>query len=167
MNQPILWPKYYLVAAMQYLVDRNCKPALVIDNAVLQDGVLATRQKVSGDDCVICVAAGYVANWDVGDFGVSFSVKFNGFYHFMEIPFEAISAIFAYQSTQMITDDGEMNVFTLPKVVVAPGATRRKEKAKAKDEQEAQAILLNLEEQPGGDTQSSNAPVIAHLKKTS
>lgn len=33
---------------MDYLVARSLKPAIVIDNARLMDGVLATRDKVSG-----------------------------------------------------------------------------------------------------------------------
>lgn len=164
MAEPILWPKFYLKAAMDYLVARSLKPAIVIDNARLMDGVLATRDKVSGDDCVIVLAPQYIANLELGDTGLHFSARFNGFYHFLEVPYDCISAVFAHQVSNVIEDTGEMNVFVLPKVVLPPGAVKRNE-ATANKESLNETLILNLEDQPAGDLESTRAPIVASFKR--
>lgn len=164
MSNPILWPKYFLKAAIDYFNARLEKPAIIIDNAILQDGVLATREKVSGDDCVVCLSQEYIANFEVDDFGISFSAKFNGFYHHLAVPYEAISAVFAYKSNCMINDQGEMNLLTLPKVILPPGAIRRNQSASDKEHLN-QTVLLNLEDQPLGDAEHSHAPIVASFKR--
>lgn len=128
----ILWPEYFFKAALDYLSDRNEKPAIIIDNTVMKDGVLSTREKVSGDDCVICISPSHVANFDIAREGISFSARFDGFQHHLNIPYEAITAIYAYDSTALLSDDGEVNMLVLPKVVLPPGAIRRKEEAATK-----------------------------------
>jgi stringent starvation protein B len=164
MPNPIHWPKYYLEAALKYLTDRSQKPAIVVDNAILKDGVLATREKVSGDDCVICIAPGFVANLELDDYGLSFSAKFNGIYHYLSIPYEAISVIYAYQADAMVTDNGEQNMLTLPRVLLPPGAVRRNEAA-ANREQLNQTVLLNLEDQPDQALSDNKAPIVANFKR--
>lgn len=164
MSNPIHWPKYYLTAALQYLTDRSQKPAIVVDNTILNDGVLATREKVSGNDCVICIAPGFVANFEVDDYGVSFTVKFNGLYHHLSVPFEAITTVYAYQADAIVTDQGEQNVLTLPRVLLPPGAVRRNEAA-AQKEKLNQTILLNLEDQPSYEEGVTQAPIVANFKR--
>jgi stringent starvation protein B len=164
MSEPILWPKFYLKAALDYLTARNHKPALVVDNSMLQDGVLATREKVSGDDCVICLAPQYIANLELDDYGVHFSARFNGFYHHLVIPYECINAVYAYQTSAIIEDNGEMNMFVIPKVVYPPGAVKRNEASAAKDLLNETAAL-NLEDQPAGDLENSHAPIAASFKR--
>lgn len=149
---------------MEYLTARNHKPAIVVDNAQLKDGVLATREKVSGDDCVICLAPQFIANLELGEYGLHFSARFNGFYHHLKIPYECISAVFAYQVKNMIEDTGEMNMFVLPKVILPPGAVRRNEAA-AQKELLNETVLINLEDQPAGDLETSHAPIVASFKR--
>lgn len=136
----------------------------MVDNALLKDGVLATREKVSGSDCVICLAPQYVANLELGEYGLHFSARFNGFYHHLKVPYEYINAVFAYQARNMIEDTGEMNMFVLPKVVLPPGAVRRNEAA-ANKELLNETVLLNLEDQPTGDLENSHAPIVASFKR--
>lgn len=163
MSSTILWPTYYLKTAIQYLTDRNQAPALIVDNSVLNDGVLATRSRGTGNDCVICIAPAFVANLEISDEGVSFSAKFDGFHHALNIPFEAINAVYAYRSDCMITDNGEMNMFVLPKVVLPPGSARRTEMA-AEKAQLNQDIVLNLEDQPKEEC-TGHVPQVASIKR--
>lgn len=126
---------------------------------------MATREKVSGDDCVICLAPDYIANLEMDDYAIRFTTRFNGFYHHLSIPYEAISLVYAYQCATMLEDNGEMNVFTLPKVVLPPGAVRRNEAA-ADREKLNETLVLNLEDQPA---QGSDAviPTVASFKRQS
>lgn len=164
MSETILWPKYYFKAALDYLTARSLKPAIVIDNTRLMDGVLATREKVSGDDCIIVLAPQYIANLELGDNGLHFSARFNGFYHFLEVPYDCINAVFAHQVSHVIEDTGEMNVFILPKVILPPGAVRRNEVA-ANKERLNETLILNLEDQPTGELESTPAPIVASFKR--
>lgn len=165
MAEPILWPKFYLKAALEYLTARTLKPAIVVDNARLHDGVLATREKVSGDDCVICLAPQHIANLELSEHGLHFTARFNGFYHHLEVPYDCITAVFAYQVSNILEDNGEMNVFILPKVVLPPGAVRRNEAAASK-EMLNETVLLNLEDQPAGDLEQTHAPIVASFKRS-
>lgn len=162
---PILWPKYYFTAALSYLTDRSEKPAIIVDNSVLHDGVLSTREKVSGHDCIICIANEFVTNFQINDDSVSFSARFNGFYHHLEIPFDAINAVYAYKSNCMINDNGEMNMFALPKVIMPPGATRRNEVIAAQRNNEFDKTKLDkIEDQPLDALDHTNLPNVAGLR---
>lgn len=147
MDTPILWPRYFLKAALDYLFDRRARPAITVDNSILNDGILATREKVSGNDFVIVITPEYVANLDFDEYGISFTAKFDGIYHQLFIPYEAIIMIHSYQSKSVVNDNGEMNVFPMPKVIYPPGAARRNEAA-AERERLNQAVSVELEEQP-------------------
>lgn len=57
-----------------------------------------------------------------------------------------------------------MNVFVLPKVVLPPGAVKRNE-ATANKESLNETLILNLEDQPAGDLESTRAPIVASFKR--
>lgn len=125
-----LWAKYLIKAAIDYLNDRGVKACLMVDNTVLKDGVLAALHPQS-DDFVLCVAPGYTTELTLSDLDVTVAVRFDVIHHVVTIPYEAVRAVLAHETTGVINDYGQLNIITIPPVVYPPGAHYRIEKREA------------------------------------
>lgn len=123
-----LWAKHLIRAAIDYFNERSAKACLIVDNNILKDGVLtAMAQENNSSDFIVCVAPGFTTQLDFGDTGLTISIKFNAVAHTMIIPYHAIRAVIAANSGGVLTENGLINVISVPPVVYPPGLRYRNE----------------------------------------
>ncbi len=125
-----LWAKYLIHAAIEYFTDRHEKACLILDNVILDDPVLAGLDDVS-DDFVVCIAPGYTTQMDFGDTDLTIAVRFSDITHVMEIPYGAIKAVKIAQLDTILSDEGHLNIITIPPVVYPPRSKFRNDELMA------------------------------------
>lgn len=131
-----LWAKHLIRAAIDYFNERSVQACLIVDNTVLKDGVLAS-QKQDGGDFIVCVAPGFTTQLDFDEADLTIAVKFDNLAHVMCIPYNAIKAVIAANAGGVLTEDGHMNVISIPPVVYPPASRYRTERELAEKAQQA------------------------------
>lgn len=119
-DQP-LWQKYIIGAAIEYMNDRSIKPGIIVDNSILKDGVLESRQLDGRSEFVICVAPGFVTYMEYNTTGLSITAKFDYLEHSMEIPYHAVRAVVGIGVGGLACEDGHTNVIPVPPIIYPPG----------------------------------------------
>ncbi|QTH80425.1 hypothetical protein PA10_00227 [Pseudomonas phage pPa_SNUABM_DT01] len=123
-----LWAKHLIRAAIDYFNERSTKACLIVDNTILKDGVLAAMaQENNSSDFIVCVAPGFTTQLDFGDADLTISVKFHDAAHSMVIPYHAIRAVIAADSGGVLTENGHINIISVPPVVYPPASRYRNE----------------------------------------
>lgn len=144
-----LWAKHLIRAAVDYFNERSVKASLIIDNTILKDGVLTSLKKDSGDDFIVCIAPGFTTLLDFGELDLTIAVKFDNYTHVMCVPYNAIKAVIAANSGGVLTEDGHMNIITVPPVVYPPASRYRTETDLADSAREA--VQAEMQAQPEQD----------------
>ncbi|MNO21504.1 ClpXP protease specificity-enhancing factor [compost metagenome] len=142
-----LWAKHLIRAAIEYFNERSVQACLIVDNTILKDGVLsAITQDSNSSDFIVCVAPGFTTQLDFGDDGVTISVRFNEVPHSMSIPYHAVKAVIAANSNGVLTENGHLNLISIPPVVYPPASRcRNKEEL---DRLAQQAVEDEIHAQP-------------------
>lgn len=143
-SSPILWAKHLIKAAVEYFNERKVRTCILVDNAVLKDGVL-TAMSAERSDFIICVAPGYVTQMEYGDTELDITVKFNGMWHAMSIPYEAIVMVLCVGVKGVLTEEGHLNMISVPPVVYPTNAKATRQKA---EQQRIVDETQKVEEQP-------------------
>lgn len=154
-SSPVLWAKFLVKAAVDYFNERKTRTCILVDNSILKDGVL-TAMSEDRTDFIICIAPGYVTQMEYGDTYIEIAVKFHDVWHAMTIPYEAIVMVLCVDVKGVLTEDGHMNLITIPPVVYPTNARFQRQKAEQQrvfDESQA------LEEQPSQDEMHSDVTV--------
>lgn len=145
-----LWAKHLIRAAVDYFNERSVKACLILDNTVLRDGVLASlKQDGAGEDFIVCIAPGFTTQLDFDETDLTIAVKFDNYAHVMCIPYNAIKAVIAANSGGVLTEDGHMNIISIPPVVYPPASRYRNEQDLAAKAQ--QAVEVEMHSQPHQD----------------
>lgn len=126
-TQRVLWARYQVEAAIEYLTARRALPGLVIDNDILDDGVFKTLSK-DRSEFVLCVAPGYTTQLGFSEEHLDVTVRFDTFVHALSIPYAAIRAVISLNSPGLMTDDGMINVITVAPAVLPAGQRHRNRK---------------------------------------
>lgn len=142
------WAKYLIKAAVDYFNERSVQACLMVDNTVLKDGVLAALNQ-DGGDFIVCVAPGFTTQLDFNETEITIAVKFDSFSHVMSIPYGAIRAVIAADSGGVITEDGHMNIISVPPVIYPPASRYRNEQYLTEKAQ--QAVAAEMQAQPTQD----------------
>ncbi len=91
----------YLIRALyEWIVDNQCTPHLLVE--VKDDQVRVPRQFVEKGVIVLNVAPGAVKHLLLGNDRVSFSARFGGTPHDIDVPVTAVQAIYARENGQGI-----------------------------------------------------------------
>jgi stringent starvation protein B len=90
-NQP-----YLLKAFFDWIVDNGLTPHLVVD--ATQDNVSVPEQYVNDGQIVLNVAPSACMNFNMTPEGVSFQARFGGQPHYIDIPSNAVLAIYAREN---------------------------------------------------------------------
>jgi len=91
----------YLIRALyEWIVDNQCTPHLLVE--VKDDQVRVPRQFVEKGVIVLNVAPGAVKNLLLGNERISFSARFGGTPHDIDVPVAAVQAIYARENGQGI-----------------------------------------------------------------
>lgn len=112
-----LWQKYLIEAAIGYFNDRGVKPGLVIDNELLQDGVLQAKQMEGYNEFVICVAPGYTTQLKYGNTEMVVTARFDSMEYTMHIPYYVIRGVVGVGVGALLSEDGHTNVIRVPAVI--------------------------------------------------
>lgn len=120
-----LWAKHLIRAAIDYFNERAVKSCLIIDNSILKDGVLDSLKQDGSDDFIVCIAPGYTTQLDFDETDLTIDVKFGDLDHIMQIPYNAIKAVMAANSGGILSEDGHMNIISIPPVVYPPASRYR------------------------------------------
>ncbi|MNM23079.1 hypothetical protein D3C81_334690 [compost metagenome] len=143
-----VWAKHLIRASIDYFNERTVQSCLIIDNTVLKDGVLASLNQDSGD-FIVCVAPGFTTQLDFDETELTIAVKFGTLPHVMCIPYNAIRAVIAANSGGVLTEDGHMNIISIPPVVYPPASRYRTETELAEKAQAAIEAVMHV--QPAQD----------------
>jgi stringent starvation protein B len=143
-----LWAKHLIRASIDYFNERTVQACLIVDNSVLKDGVLASLKQES-DDFIICVAPGFTTQLDFDETELNIAVKFDNLAHVMSIPYNAVKAVIAANSGGVLTEDGHMNIISIPPVIYPPASRFRNEHELAEMAQKAADAEMHA--QPGQD----------------
>lgn len=141
-----LWAKFLVRAAIGYFSQRAVKTCLLLNNAILQDGILEAMSAGGSDEFILCVAPGFTTQMEFGETDMTVAVRFDHLYHTIVIPYEAIKAVLASGSNSVLTDEGHINIISIPPVVYPPGAYCRRQAIEAA--QPPAEILEDVETQP-------------------
>lgn len=114
-----LWAKHLTRAAIEYFTERQTKACLILNNLILKDEVLSRYDAVS-DDFIVCVAPGYTTQLDFGDTDLTVAVRFDDCGHVMVIPYHAIRAVTLAHARSIISDEGHLNIITIPTTIYPP-----------------------------------------------
>lgn len=144
-----LWAKHLIRAAIDYFNERSVKSCLIIDNTILKDGVLTSLKLDDDGDFIVCIAPGYTTQLDFDDTDLTIAVKFGSLAHVMTVPYHAIRAVIAANSGGVLTEDGHMNIISIPPVVYPPASRYRNEQDLAHKAQ--QAVEAEMQPQPAQD----------------
>lgn len=125
-SPPTTWAKHPIRAAIDYFTERHARACLVVDNAVLSDGVLNTISRKDDTDFIVCVAPGFTTRLDFGPDEVTIAVRFDACHHVMSIPYQAIRYVIAANAGGAISD-GHLNLISVPPVIYSPGHMRRRQ----------------------------------------
>ena len=91
----------YLIRALyEWIVDNQCTPHLLVE--VKDDQVRVPRQFVEKGVIVLNVAPSAVKNLLLGNDRISFSARFGGTPHDIDVPVAAVQAIYARENGQGI-----------------------------------------------------------------
>ncbi len=111
--QPMTSNRPYLIRAMyEWINDNGMTPYLLVDAEL--DHVHVPRHAVKDGRVVLNVAARAVANLQLGNDVISFMARFSGVSHSVQVPVQAVQAIYAQETGQgmmlpqedLPTDDG-------------------------------------------------------------
>ncbi|MCY1290575.1 hypothetical protein D9M68_19190 [compost metagenome] len=122
---PTTWAKHLIRAAVDYFTERHARACLVIDNALLADGVLNAISREEDTDFIVCVAPGFTTQLDFGPEELTIAVRFDACHHVMFIPYSAIRYVIAANAGGAMTD-GQLNLISVPPVIYSPGHMRRR-----------------------------------------
>lgn len=126
-----LWASFLVKAAVDYFSQRGVKACLLLNNTVLQDGILEAMSANGSTEFILCIAPGFTTHLEFGEADMTVAVRFGHLYHTMVIPYEAITAVLASGSNSVLTDEGHINIISIPPVVYPPGAHCRRQALEA------------------------------------
>jgi len=92
---------YLLRALFDWICDNNCTPYLLVD-ATLED-VQVPFEHVEGGRIVLNASGSAVANFDISSDSVSFNTRFSGRDTWINVPMEAVLAIYAKETQEGMT----------------------------------------------------------------
>jgi len=121
------WAKHLIRAAIDYFTERHARACIVVDNTILEDGVLSTLGRAEDTDFIICVAPGFTTRLEFGPEELIIAVRFDACHHLMEIPYHAIRYVIAANAGGALTD-GQINLISVPPVVYNPNVRPRRRK---------------------------------------
>lgn len=119
------WAKHLIRAAVDYFTERHARACIVVDNSVLDDGVLKSISPEGTTDFVICVAPGFTTQMDFGVEDLTIAVRFDACHHTMAIPYNAIRYVIAANAGRAMTD-GQLNLISVPPVIYGAKVPRRR-----------------------------------------
>lgn len=124
---PTTWAKHLIRAAIDYFTERNARACIVVDNAVLNDGVLRTISREEDTDFIICVAPGFTTQLDFEPEELTIAVRFDACHHVMSIPYQAIRYVIAANAGGAMSDNGQINLISIPPVIGMSAQMRRRQ----------------------------------------
>jgi stringent starvation protein B len=124
-SPPTTWAKHLIRAAIDYFTERHARACLVVDNALLVDGVLNAISREDDTDFIICVAPGFTTQLDFGAEELTIAVRFDACHHVMFIPYSSIRYVIAANAGGAMTD-GQLNLISVPPVIYSGGMMRRR-----------------------------------------
>ena len=89
---------YVVRALIDWIVDNNCTPHIVIDSRC--DGVEVPEEYVTDGLITLNVAGVAVHNWELSPSGLSFDARFRGTPHHIACPVGAIVGVYAKENQQ-------------------------------------------------------------------
>ncbi len=98
-DKPMTSSRPYLVRALyDWILDNDCTPYLLVD--VRREGVHAPLDYADGGKLVLNISPRAVRDLDLTNQGVTFSARFGGTPFDVQIPSEAVLAIYARENGQ-------------------------------------------------------------------
>lgn len=138
-SSPVVWAKHLVKAAIEYFCERKTRCGILIDNSILKDGVLTSISE-HRTDFIICISPGYVTQMEYGPTELEITVKFDDWWHAMVIPYEAILMVLAVGANKAVSEEGYLNMISVPPVVYPTNSNyvkRKKEERRVIDETQA------------------------------
>lgn len=119
------WAKHLIRAAIEYFTERHARACIIVDNNILNDGVLKSIGREGDSDFIICVAPGFTTQMDFGPDEMIIAVRYDACHHVMAIPYNAIRYVIAANAGGALTD-GHLNLISVPPVVYNAAVPRRR-----------------------------------------